>query len=134
MNVFAAMFLGGLVAREAASRARSSMPESKPPSRPIRVLLVDDDAENRRLVRDLLEGWDLDVVGEAADGMAGVELAGKLLPMSSSWMYECPSWTESKQRRSSRVCFLEPGWSCSPPMTIASFGEGQKSTGPRTIS
>jgi DNA-binding NarL/FixJ family response regulator len=32
------------------------------------------------LVRDLLEGWDLDVVGEAADGMAGVELAGKLVP------------------------------------------------------
>ena len=56
------------------------MPDSKPPSRPIRVLLVDDDAENRRLVRDLLEGWDLDVVGEAADGMAGVELAGKLVP------------------------------------------------------
>ena len=56
------------------------MPESRASSRPIRVLLVDDDAENRRLVRDLLEGWDLDVVGEAADGMAGVELAGKLVP------------------------------------------------------
>jgi DNA-binding NarL/FixJ family response regulator len=56
------------------------MPESKASPRPIRVLLVDDDAENRRLVRALLEGWNLDVVGEAADGMAGVELAGKLVP------------------------------------------------------
>ncbi|MGA9161325.1 MAG: response regulator transcription factor [Actinomycetota bacterium] len=56
------------------------MPESRASSRPVRVLLVDDDAENRRLLRRLLEAWDLDVVGEAADGMAGVELAGKLLP------------------------------------------------------
>ena len=56
------------------------MPVSRASSRPIRVLLVDDDAENRRLVRDLLEAWDLDVVGEAADGMAGVELAAKLVP------------------------------------------------------
>lgn len=57
-----------------------SMPESRASSRPIRVLLVDDDAENRRLVRHLLEGWDFDVVGEAVDGMEGVELAGKLVP------------------------------------------------------
>jgi len=56
------------------------MPESRASSRPVRVLLVDDDAENRRLLRRLLEGWDLDVVGEAPDGMAGVELAGKLVP------------------------------------------------------
>jgi CheY-like chemotaxis protein len=56
------------------------MPESRASSRPVRVLLVDDDAENRRLLRLLLEDWDLDVVGEAADGMAGVELAGKLVP------------------------------------------------------
>jgi CheY-like chemotaxis protein len=56
------------------------MPESRASSRPVRVLLVDDDAENRRLLRRLLEDWDLDVVGEAADGMAGVELAGKLVP------------------------------------------------------
>jgi CheY-like chemotaxis protein len=56
------------------------VPRSTDPSRPIRVLLVDDDAENRRTLRDLLEGWELVVVGEAGDGVAAIELATELGP------------------------------------------------------
>ncbi len=47
----------------------------------IRVLLVDDQALIRAGFRALLEAEDdLDVVGEAADGAAGVELVARLRP------------------------------------------------------
>ncbi len=45
-----------------------------------RVLVVDDDAGNRRILRELLETQRLEVVGEASDGAEAVELAEKLLP------------------------------------------------------
>ena len=51
------------------------------PSQPLRVLLVDDEADLRRLARVVL---DLDgrwlVVGEASDGAAAVELASRTHP------------------------------------------------------
>ena len=48
---------------------------------PIRVLLVDDHAMVRRGMRDFLELHDdIEVVGEAADGAAGVEQAEALRP------------------------------------------------------
>ena len=48
---------------------------------PIRVLLVDDHAMVRRGMRDFLELHDdIEVVGEAADGAAGVEVAEALRP------------------------------------------------------
>src|SRR6478672_11978430 len=48
---------------------------------PIRVLLVDDHAMVRRGMRDFLSLHDdIDVVGEAADGAAGVEQAKALQP------------------------------------------------------
>ncbi|HSK51894.1 MAG TPA: response regulator transcription factor [Clostridia bacterium] len=46
-----------------------------------RVLLVDDHAMVRRGLRDFLEVFeDIEVVGEAADGPAGVEAAARLRP------------------------------------------------------
>jgi CheY-like chemotaxis protein len=45
-----------------------------------RVLLVEDNAENRRLLRTVLVEEGISVVGEAGDGMAGVELAMSLRP------------------------------------------------------
>ena len=51
------------------------------PDGPIRVLLVDDHAMVRRGMRDFLDLHDdIEVVGEAADGAAGVEQAEALRP------------------------------------------------------
>ncbi len=56
------------------------MAERAPSADPIRILLVDDDAENRRTLLELLEGWGLVVLGEAADGAAAVSLTRELAP------------------------------------------------------
>ncbi|HYM84246.1 MAG TPA: response regulator transcription factor, partial [Candidatus Dormibacteraeota bacterium] len=51
------------------------------PTARIRVLLVDDHAVVRRGLRGFLElHGDIEIVGEAADGSAAVEAAGKLRP------------------------------------------------------
>ena len=47
---------------------------------PPRVLLVEDNEDDRRLVRELLETEGIQVVGEAPDGAAGVSLALELEP------------------------------------------------------
>jgi CheY-like chemotaxis protein len=47
---------------------------------PPRVLLVEDNEEDRRLVRELLETDGIEVVGEAPDGRVGVTLAVELEP------------------------------------------------------
>jgi two-component system chemotaxis response regulator CheB len=49
--------------------------------RPIRVLVIDDSAYNRRVLSDILEkDKDIRVIGKACDGEEGLELALKLLP------------------------------------------------------
>ena len=53
------------------------MPDSRPRMRTI--LLIEDDAENRRLTSSLLDGRDWKVL-EAEDGQAGIELALKHRP------------------------------------------------------
>ena len=45
-----------------------------------RILIVDDDAENRRMLRTVLEGEGLHVVGEASDGREAVDLVGRASP------------------------------------------------------
>lgn len=51
------------------------------PPAPVRVLVVDDDALVRSGIRMLLgEAADVEVVGEAADGAAALDLAGRLSP------------------------------------------------------
>ena len=51
------------------------------PAEPTRILLVDDTALFRRAIATLIDAQpDLCVVGEAADGLAGVELACALTP------------------------------------------------------
>jgi DNA-binding NarL/FixJ family response regulator len=47
---------------------------------PTRVLIVDDDAPFRRLLRVALAMADLEVIGEAADGAAALEAAQRLAP------------------------------------------------------
>ncbi len=49
--------------------------------RPIRVLIIDDSAYNRRVLSDILEAEkDIQVIGKACDGEEGLELALRLVP------------------------------------------------------
>lgn len=45
-----------------------------------RVLVVEDDAADRALIRELLESEGISVIGEAAGGAVGVELTVQLRP------------------------------------------------------
>ena len=48
--------------------------------KPLRLLIVDDDASVRLALRRLLMAMDQDVVGEAEDGQAGIDSAVRLRP------------------------------------------------------
>lgn len=64
----------------AAASNRSPAP-SEPADRPLSVVVIDDEAPNRQLVRLLLARHQLiAVVGEAADGEEGIRTVGQLLP------------------------------------------------------
>jgi DNA-binding NarL/FixJ family response regulator len=57
------------------------MSPSAPTSRrPPKVLLVDDSGDTRRALRELLEAQAITIVGEAAEGAEGIDLARKLMP------------------------------------------------------
>ena len=45
-----------------------------------RVLLVDDSLETRTALRELLEARGIAIVGEAAEGAVGIDLAKELMP------------------------------------------------------
>lgn len=48
--------------------------------RPGRILIADDDPLVREALRELLEGYGFEVVGEAANGVEAVRLAGERAP------------------------------------------------------
>jgi DNA-binding NarL/FixJ family response regulator len=45
-----------------------------------KVVLVEDSVETRGALRELLEAQGITIVGEAAEGAAGIELAKELMP------------------------------------------------------
>ena len=68
-------------ATEATEASRAATEASKAPARPIRLLLADDQPLLRTGFRMVLGAEpDLDIVGEAGDGVDAVELARRLLP------------------------------------------------------
>jgi two-component system chemotaxis response regulator CheY len=59
----------------------SPAPLAAGPASPVQVLIVDDVASTRRFLRAVLEHCrDFDVVGEADDGAAAIEMANDLQP------------------------------------------------------
>jgi CheY-like chemotaxis protein len=54
------------------------------------ILIVDDDASFRQLLRSLLEASGLAVAGEAANGVEAVELAGRLQPAAVTMDLDMP--------------------------------------------
>jgi CheY-like chemotaxis protein len=60
--------------------AMASHPDPGQPRRPPRVLLVDDTPAIRAALRGLLQDAGMVVVGEAADGLEGIEQAAALRP------------------------------------------------------
>lgn len=60
---------------------RSPAPDTRRPEAPTRVLIVDDAASARRLLRAVLEyGDEFEVVGEADGAVAAIEMARRLAP------------------------------------------------------
>lgn len=49
-------------------------------SKPVSILIVDDNDMMRAILRGILRGEEYDVVGEARNGLIGVEMAGRLKP------------------------------------------------------
>ena len=67
-------------------------------TRPIKVLVVDDQSLVRAGFRVILEGEaDLEVVGEAGDGMEALRQNRELGPTWCSWTSACRQWTASKR-------------------------------------
>lgn len=58
--------------------SRAASPVAHPSG--IRILIVDDEALMREATADLLEELGFDVVGEASNGLSGLELATSLVP------------------------------------------------------
>lgn len=56
------------------------MTPSRTSRRRPRVLLVDDSLETRTALRELLEAQGITIVGEAAEGAVGIDLAKELMP------------------------------------------------------
>jgi len=80
----------------------------------IRTLLVDDQPLIRSGIRALLDSEDdVEVVGEAADGQAGVELATQLHPDIVLMDVQMRSWTASRRPGVSLATsgWLQHGWS-----------------------
>ena len=65
--------------------------------RTVRVLIVDDQTLMREGLKTLLDmDARVEVVGEATDGVEGLEKVNSYDPRSRSWTYGCRGWTGSR--------------------------------------
>ena len=85
--------------------------------RPLRVLVVDDDARFRALLLELLTGAGFDVVGVARDGAEGVQLAAELHPDVVTMDLEMPRLNGVEATRA--IAALP-----SPPRVVVVSGSG----------
>ena len=59
----------------------------------LRIVLAEDHKVMREGLRIVLDREaDLEVVGEADDGVTAVRLRGSFDPMWWSWTFRCPGW------------------------------------------
>lgn len=49
-------------------------------SKQLRLVIIDDDASIRQMLRQLVEALDTEVVGEAEDGLSGIDIVERLQP------------------------------------------------------
>ena len=73
-----------------------------------RVLIVDDAAFMRMMIKDILTKNGYDVVGEAENGQVAVEKYRDLKPDLVPWISPCRKWTVLRQSKKSNPRILQP--------------------------
>jgi CheY-like chemotaxis protein len=66
-----------------------------------RILVVEDQPDNRQIIRDMLAGTDYEIT-EARTASKRLQQWQKHDPISSSWVSNCRSWTATRSRAKSR--------------------------------
>jgi chemotaxis response regulator CheB len=82
----------------------------QPAVAPLRVIVADDDALVRQVLRDVLQRAGIVVIAEADGGREAVELAVYYKPDLVSWTSSCPAPTA--WRRCARSCRRCPRRRC----------------------
>ncbi len=57
-----------------------------------RILIVDDAAFMRMMLKDILEKNGYQVIGEASNGLKAIELYKKIDQMLLQWILQCQRW------------------------------------------
>jgi len=85
-----------------------------------RILVIEDQEDNRQILRDLLTSADFEVI-EAVDGERGLPRRRRIGRTSFSWTSSCRSSTATRRRAASRQtqCCMPSPSSPSPPMRWA---------------
>ena len=60
---------------------------------PLRTLIVDDEPIARKVLREELASFeDVEIIGEADNGVSALEKISATIPTSCCWIFRCPTW------------------------------------------
>jgi len=91
-----------------------------------RVLVVEDQPDNRQIIRDMLAGTDYQIT-EAEDGEQAFAAVKKERPaISSSWVSNCRSWTATRSRAKSRPILRRDQFQSSPSLPTRWMGKNRQ--------